>query len=443
MRNCGVHAVLLVGLVRTASADPAPSDTALPERWAGVPLGEDRTGDLRPEAGAILDAIAAAAQPLSVADVADVAGGGRAWSASAATAPSTIRVWRRGLDGSTASCSGRVDVIPFDRYVKGVLPHEWIASWHPEALKAGAVAIRSYAAAWIDAGGKYDCADLDDTTASQVYRDEFFDATDAAVEATGDALVTRDGAVVFAEYSAENGDPTEMDVAEPLCTGRARNGHGRGTCQWGTQRWALDGRTWDWMMLHYYPGASVEGGPPALAGGFVADDRPMTMIAGDERQVWVEFANRGTAAWSPGDVFLGTSQPRDRDSPFFDPDDWTSTSRATAVDATVEPGAVGRFTWRLRAPDVTELTTYTESFELVASDGGGFGSVDEGITWTIAVHPRPADGEDAADGAPVSGGCGVSPPSPSAITLAAALVWADVLRRSRRRRMRHTLSPPR
>ena len=44
----------------------------------------------------------------------------------------------------------------------------------------------------------------------------------------------KNGAPVFAEYSAENGHPTATGVSEPLCTGKARYGHGRGTCQWGT-----------------------------------------------------------------------------------------------------------------------------------------------------------------------------------------------------------------
>src|SRR5689334_2330340 len=62
-----------------------------------------------------------------------------------ARAPATIRVWRRAVDGSTSSCSGRVDTIELEDYVKGVLPHEWVPAWHPEALKAGAIAIRTYA----------------------------------------------------------------------------------------------------------------------------------------------------------------------------------------------------------------------------------------------------------------------------------------------------------
>src|SRR5215204_6341224 len=91
-----------------AACQPVESDdeqvpvAEAPERWAiGADLDDDLSGDLRPEALALiearnhgddgLDQIAAAWQP-----------------------PTTIRVWRRGLDHSTASCSGRVDVIAFE-----------------------------------------------------------------------------------------------------------------------------------------------------------------------------------------------------------------------------------------------------------------------------------------------------------------------------------------
>lgn len=170
--------------------------------------------------------------------------------------PATIRLYRRGAENN--SCTGRVDVIPLEEYTRGVVPHEWISSWHLESLKAGAVAARSYAAGWISRGGKYDCADLDDTTRSQVYRDDRNAAGDAAVAATTGEVIVRDGALVTTEYSAENGDPTEFGVDEPLCTGRERFGHGRGMCQWGTQRWATQrNQTYDWMVSHYFPGASV------------------------------------------------------------------------------------------------------------------------------------------------------------------------------------------
>ncbi|MBI4509173.1 MAG: hypothetical protein HY698_06030 [Deltaproteobacteria bacterium] len=174
--------------------------------------------------------------------------------------PGTIRIWRRSLDSGASSCSGRVDTIPFEKYVSGVLPHEWIPSWDRRALEMGAVAIRTYAAYWVRAGGKYDCADLDDTTASQVYKDEFLAKTDSAVAATAGIVVVKEGSLVLAEYSAENGDPTAAGVSEPYCTGLARNGHGRGTCQWGTQRWATrEEKEYPWMASHYYPGAQLFG----------------------------------------------------------------------------------------------------------------------------------------------------------------------------------------
>lgn len=231
----------------------APDET--PERWmSGIEIDEDMSGDLRDEARVLIDARAA-----GLADDAPDA------LAAAWTPPSTIRVWRRGLDGSSASCSGRVDVIPFEKYVKGVLPHEWIRSWHAASLRAGAIAIRTYAASWVRSGGKYTCADLDDTTASQVYRDEFFAVTNTAVDATANTFAMKGGIPVFAEYSAENGHPTATGISDPPCAGKARNGHGRGTCQWGSQRWAsTQGKTHTWIIEHYYPGATVTtvGGPP-------------------------------------------------------------------------------------------------------------------------------------------------------------------------------------
>src|SRR5262249_22818997 len=142
--------------------------------------------------------------------------------------PRTIRLWRRALDGSTDSCAGRVDVLLFEPYLKGVLPQEWIPGWPTESLRAGALAARSYAWFWIGQAGRYRCADLDDPAASQVFRESTYAATNAAVDATSGQAIVREGAVVLAEYAAENGDPTADGVAEPHCTGFARNGHGRG-----------------------------------------------------------------------------------------------------------------------------------------------------------------------------------------------------------------------
>ncbi|MCC7534584.1 MAG: VCBS repeat-containing protein, partial [Deltaproteobacteria bacterium] len=174
--------------------------------------------------------------------------------------PTHIRIWRRSIDGASRSCDGRIDRIAFEDYVKGVLPHEWITSWDAESLRAGAIAIRTYSWRWIRAGGKYDCADLDDTTNSQVYRDDRVGVATRAVDATRGQAIVRSGSLVSGEYSAENGDPTADGVDEPHCHGRSRFGHGRGMCQWGSQRWATAGRDHDWIARHYWPGSVVEGG---------------------------------------------------------------------------------------------------------------------------------------------------------------------------------------
>ncbi|HEU5058239.1 MAG TPA: N-acetylmuramoyl-L-alanine amidase, partial [Kofleriaceae bacterium] len=375
-------ASLLLCAYDTASAD-------VPLRWrTGAALDADRSGDLRAEAAALIDRVQASSAVVTVPR-----------RRAAAALPESIRVWRRAIDGSTSSCAGRVDVIPFEQYVRGVLPHEWISSWHENSLKAGAVAIRTYAAAWVAAGGKYDCADLDDTTASQVYRDEFVAATDAAVRATeGVHLVDDAGDLVFAEYSAENGDPTEFGVDEPLCTGHEVFGHGRGTCQWGTQRWASEeGKPWKWIALHYYPGATLAGITVALDAALAGESYPLEMTSGEQVVVWLEYDNLGARTWNDADTLVGTTGPRDRASAFAAAD-WISPSRPTAADAAgVETGTTGRFSFTLRAPEVEETTVFTEQFGLVTSGGRWFGPAD--VTWSITVKPAAGDSSDP-DGDP-------------------------------------------
>jgi MYXO-CTERM domain-containing protein len=247
----------------------APSEAEVAQHLARLDAGRARRDDpsdpaLRPEARAMLlgerafPSLGAGTPGTVTGDV----GGARV---GLDAPPATIRVWRRSIDGATASCSGRIDVIDFDEYVKGVLPHEWIASWNAASLRAGSLAIRTYSWRWINAGGKYDCADLDDTTNSQVYRDDRLAVTNDAVDATAGQGIVSGASLVSGEYSAENGSPTALGVDDPLCAGRALAGHGRGMCQWGSQRWALDGKSHEWIATHYYPGSSIAGGAAPVA----------------------------------------------------------------------------------------------------------------------------------------------------------------------------------
>lgn len=182
-----------------------------------------------------------------------------AWGAQ--SLPASIRV------GQTCSCStcNTVITMSLETYVKHVLPSEWIASWNAESLKAGAIAIRSYGASYCyrPISVSYDICD---NTCCQVYGSTTNAATDSAVNATaGICEVDSSGNIARTEYSAENnnsgscGDcfiinnPATPCLSDSVCCGTTLNGHGRGMCQWGTQRWATNqGKTYDWICDHYY-----------------------------------------------------------------------------------------------------------------------------------------------------------------------------------------------
>lgn len=89
-----------------------------------------------------------------------------------------------------------------DRYLMGIA--EMPSSWHPEALKAQAVAARTYAWRRVRAGGSI-CA----TEACQVYLASKADNTPAAwreaVQATRGMVLTANGEPVSAQYSSTTG----------------------------------------------------------------------------------------------------------------------------------------------------------------------------------------------------------------------------------------------
>lgn len=67
--------------------------------------------------------------------------------------------------------TGQIDIVPFEEYVKGVLAGEVPTSFHIEALKAQAVAARSYAMKKIEDNTATDY-DVVDTVSNQVYMDD-------------------------------------------------------------------------------------------------------------------------------------------------------------------------------------------------------------------------------------------------------------------------------
>jgi len=107
-----------------------------------------------------------------------------------------------------------VNRVELERYVAAVVGAELDASWPAEALKAQAVAARTYV---LKQGWKYGVANVTDTTADQAYRgvEREFPAIVAAAEATaGERLTLPGGALLDAFYSSNAGgrtaDPIEV-----------------------------------------------------------------------------------------------------------------------------------------------------------------------------------------------------------------------------------------
>jgi SpoIID/LytB domain protein len=100
-----------------------------------------------------------------------------------------------------------IDTIGLESYLKGVVPAEVPSAWPPEALKAQAVAARSYALANVTTGRPFD---LYRDTRSQVFGGMKLEnaATSAAVDATKGEVVLYNGKVANTWFFSTSGGRT-------------------------------------------------------------------------------------------------------------------------------------------------------------------------------------------------------------------------------------------
>ena len=132
---------------------------------------------------------------------------GRIQVDSKPSADDTYRATIRVVGTSTGVIA--VNEIGLDLYLRGVVPAEMPASWPAEALKAQAVAARSYAEQHVHVGiGAYD---LFDNTRSQVYRGFLGEvaAGTNAVTATAGGVLKSGSAIINALYHSADGGATE------------------------------------------------------------------------------------------------------------------------------------------------------------------------------------------------------------------------------------------
>ncbi len=160
--------------------------------------------EIRSKAGAVLHS---AASPSSV----------RIRPAATATA-TTLQIWFdtsyydtfRGVVRVIGSSTGTVSAInetSLESYLRGVVPVEMPSTWPVEALKAQAIAARSYAGAHLHpTTGAYDMTDT-----SQAYRGVLAEkaAATAAVVATVGQVLRSGGHIITAMYHSADGGATE------------------------------------------------------------------------------------------------------------------------------------------------------------------------------------------------------------------------------------------
>ena len=101
-----------------------------------------------------------------------------------------------------------VSVLPIEDYLKGVVPAEMPPYWGVEALKAQAVAARTYAMRKISGSGDFD---LEGNQFDQAYSGltEQVKASNDAVDATKGQVLTYNGQLLSALYMASGGGHTE------------------------------------------------------------------------------------------------------------------------------------------------------------------------------------------------------------------------------------------
>jgi SpoIID/LytB domain protein len=176
---------------RRASPGRRYTVTRLPDRRVTVRTGGRRFGRF--------------AAPLAVEnDVAAVVLRGRALNGVTNGAyHGTLEISPAGPRGLAA-----VNALPVDAYVRGVVAGEMPASWDLEALKAQAVAARTYSQT-TDAGG--DLFDQYPDQRSQVYRGIAGETSrsDAAVRGTAGEILTYRGRPATTFYSSSSGGQTE------------------------------------------------------------------------------------------------------------------------------------------------------------------------------------------------------------------------------------------
>jgi stage II sporulation protein D len=138
-----------------------------------------------------------------------------------------------------------INELPLESYLYSVVGAEMPSNWNPEALKAQAVAARSYAIAHLERPAA-DWFDLGDDERWQAYRggETMSEASIAAVQETLGQVLSQNGQVFEAQYAATEAISQEAHG-------------GVGMSQHGAQDLAEAGNDYLQILGHYYAGTAI------------------------------------------------------------------------------------------------------------------------------------------------------------------------------------------
>jgi len=135
-----------------------------------------------------------------------------------------------------------VNTLPMEEYLKGVVVAEVPYSWPREAIKAQALAARSYAYKHIGSSGNYD---MDDSTSYQVYIGAYHRArSNHVIDESRGQVITDQGSIISAYYFSTSGGWTENN--ENIWGGRPI-AYLRGV----ESTWEDDSPWWTWYTKRY------------------------------------------------------------------------------------------------------------------------------------------------------------------------------------------------
>jgi hypothetical protein len=172
------------------------------------------------------------------------------------------------------------EVVEMDmkEYIKNVLPNEWVSTWHPQSLMAGAMAAKMYAWYKIVIPSYHpEGVDVVDNTCDQVFfPNSHRDTTDAAVDATWHYRMSRNNRVIEIHYLARDWQCEDQPTWE--CMG-----------QWESKDKADAGWDWQSILKFYYDPVDINVTTTiepdvnlVLNGGFESDASQWTQWGGIE-----------------------------------------------------------------------------------------------------------------------------------------------------------------